>query len=62
MSTIRLDIPTAHNDDISEPMEGQFGNIYHTWDMEAARKRRSDDTQCIIAANKLSDEENKEGQ
>jgi hypothetical protein len=62
MSTIRLDIPTAHSDDISEPMEGQFGNVYHTWDKRAARQRRIDDTQIIVAANKLSDQENKEAQ
>ena len=56
MSIVKFDILHAHSDDISEPMEGQFGNIYHTWDQGAARRKEIDDRQRIIAANKLSEE------
>ena len=52
MSTIKLDILEAHSNDMSEPLNGKFGNIYHTWDQGAARRRRIDDTQRIIALNK----------
>ena len=54
MRGVQLDIPTIHNDDLSEPTEGQFGNIYHTWYKREARQRQIDDTQRIIAANRLS--------
>ena len=53
MSGIQMDITTIHSDDLSESIEGYFGNIYHTWDKRAARQRHIDDTQRIIAANKL---------
>ena len=57
MSTIKLDILYAHSDDLSQPMEGQFGNIYHTWDQAAARRKEIDDRQRIIAANTLNSQE-----
>ena len=57
MSTVKLDILYAHNDDLSEPMEGQFGNIYHIWDKAATRRRDIDDRQRIIAANQMSAQE-----
>jgi hypothetical protein len=61
MSTVKLDILHAHSDDISQPMEGHFGNIYHTWDQAAARRREVDDRQRIVAANRLSTQEAESG-
>ena len=51
MSTLKLDIQHAHSDDLSEAFSGKFGNIYHTWDQGAARRREIDDTQRRIASN-----------
>ena len=55
MSTIKLDTLYAHKDDMGPATEGHFGNIYHTWDQAAARRREINNRQRTIAANKLTE-------